>query len=78
MTTGRTGTWTRLQNINRSRCRVDLTDKSLPTVIEMAEAVVQPALQQVARPLSLIPVGLYVHIQLLPWSISSFELRTMG
>ena len=52
--------WTRLQNGNRSRCLVDLTDTDSSSVFDMAETAAQPALQQVGRPLSLIPVGLYV------------------
>ena len=50
----------RLQNSNRSRCLADIAETNSPSSIDMAEAVAQPALQQVGRPLSLIPVGLYV------------------
>jgi hypothetical protein len=56
-------TWSskfRLQNGNRSRCLADLAETNSPSFIDMAEAAAQPALQQVGRPLSLIPVGLYV------------------
>jgi hypothetical protein len=52
--------WTRLQNGNRSRCLVDLIETDYLSFTDMVEVVAQPALQQVGRPLSLIPVGLYV------------------
>jgi hypothetical protein len=61
MTRRRSSTGSRIQNGSRPRWLLHPTNTNPSTVIHMAEGVAQPALQQVGRPLSLIPVGLYVH-----------------
>jgi hypothetical protein len=66
-------TWTRLQNGNSSRWLVHPANTKPAIVVDMAEIAAQPALQEVGRPLSLIPVGLYVQWSSYLWGFYSSQ-----